>query len=60
MYQELTLCEQEADETVEKPSVRKMLKEISHDRLKNRQNAVQNTKNHTLFKVSVPLFKINF
>ena len=32
----------------------------SHNRLKNRQNVVQNTKNQVLFSVSVPLFKNHF
>ena len=32
-------------ETVEKPLVRKMFIKISHNRLKNRQNVAQNTKN---------------
>jgi hypothetical protein len=37
-----------------------MFKKISHNRLKNSQNVVRNTKNQTLFSVSLPLFKNNF
>ena len=50
----------QSNETVEKPLVRKMFIKISHNRLKNCQNAVRNTKNQTLFSVSVPLFKNHF
>jgi hypothetical protein len=37
-----------------------MFKKISHNRLKNCQNAVRNTKNKVLFRVSLPLSKNNF
>ena len=37
-----------------------MFKKISHNKLKNCQNLVRNTKNQTLFSVSLPLFKNNF
>ena len=49
-----------ANETVEKPLVWKMFIKISHNRLKNCQNVVRNTKNQALFSVSVPLFKDYF
>jgi hypothetical protein len=48
------------NETVEKPLVQKMFIKFSHNRLKNCQNVVQNTKNQALFSVSLPLFKNNF
>jgi hypothetical protein len=48
------------NETVEKPLVRKTFIKISHNWLKTRQNVVRNTKNQTLFSVSVPFFKIIF
>jgi hypothetical protein len=51
---------QAPNETVEKTLVRKMFKKISHNRLKNCQNAVWNTKNKVLFRVSLPLSKNNF
>jgi len=51
---------QPPNETVEKPFVRKIFTKISHRRLKNRQNVVQNTKNKAFFDVSAPLFKDQF
>jgi hypothetical protein len=37
-----------------------MFKKTSHNRLKNSQNVVRNTKNQTLFSVSLPLSKNYF
>ena len=48
------------NETVEKPFAWEIFTKISHNRLKNRQNVLQNIKNKALFNVSVPLFKDQF